>query len=97
VISAEAEARPKVAQLFYAAGPERATELFTDYFRRAIARGQFARSDPAAIADDFLALLKGRLHFRATLSLRRRARPAEIAAHVEHVVGVLLRAYAPRR
>jgi TetR/AcrR family transcriptional repressor of mexJK operon len=96
VISAEAAARPKVSQLFYAAGPERATELFTDYFRRAIARGHFARGDPAAIADDFLALLKGRLHFRATLSLRPRARPAEIDAHIEHVVGVLLRAYAPR-
>lgn len=97
VISAEAEARPKVAELFYAAGPERAIELFTDYFRRAIARGHFARSDPAAIADDFLALLKGRLHFRATLSLRPRTRPAEIDVHVERVVEVLLRAYAPRR
>jgi TetR/AcrR family transcriptional repressor of mexJK operon len=96
VISAEATSRPKVAQLFYAAGPERAIELFTDYFRRAIARGHFARSDPAVIADDFLALLKGRLHFRATLNLRPRARPAEVEAHVEHVVDVLLRAYARR-
>jgi TetR/AcrR family transcriptional repressor of mexJK operon len=97
VISAEAGSRPKVAELFYAAGPERAIELFTDYFRRAIARGHFARSDPAEIADDFLALLKGRLHFRATLNLGPRPRRAQIDAHVEHAVDVTLRAHGHER
>lgn len=97
VISAEAASRPKVAELFYAAGPERAIELFTDYFRRAIARGHFAKADPEAIADDFLALLKGKLHFRATLNLGPRPRRAQIDAHVEHAVDVTLRAHGSRR
>jgi hypothetical protein len=42
-------------------------------------------------------LLKGKLHFRATLNLRPRPRPADVAAHVEHAVNVILRAWAPRR
>ncbi len=95
VISAEAVRRPKVAALFYGAGPERAIGLFADYFRGAIARGLLAGRDPERIADDFLALLKGRLHFRATLSLRPRPSAAEVEAHVAHAVDVLLRAYAP--
>jgi TetR/AcrR family transcriptional repressor of mexJK operon len=97
VISAEATRRPKVAVLFYAAGPERAIELFTDYFRRAAARGHFAVDDPEKVADDFLALLKGRLHLRATLSLPSRPRRREIDAHVARAVDVILRAWAARR
>lgn len=96
VISAEAERRPLVAELFYAAGPERAIELFADYFRRAAARGLFALDDPEKVADDFLALLKGRLHFRATLKLRPQPSSAAIRAHVARCVEVLMRAYAPR-
>ena len=97
VISAEAESRPKVARLFYEAGPERAIALFADYFRRAAARGHFAIDDPAKVADDTLSLLKGKLHFRATLNLRPRAAPAEVAAHVERVVELILRAHDPAR
>lgn len=93
VISAEAASRPKVAELFYAAGPERAIELFTEYFRRAAARGHFVADDPEKIADDFLSLLKGKLHFRATLSLGPRPSRAEVARHVEHAVAVVLRAF----
>jgi TetR/AcrR family transcriptional repressor of mexJK operon len=93
VIGAEATQRPEVAELFHAAGPERARELFSDFFRRAAARGHFTREDPGRITDDFMSLLKGRLHFRAQLNLGPRPRRAEIDAHVEHVVALLLRAY----
>jgi TetR/AcrR family transcriptional repressor of mexJK operon len=92
VIQAEAGTRPKVAELFFEAGPERAIELFTDYFRRARARGHFALDDPERVADDFLSLLKGRLHLRATLNLRPRPQRMEVAAHVDRVVDLLLRA-----
>lgn len=97
VVSAEAASRPKVARLFYEAGPERAIGLFAEYFRRAGARGHFAIDDPEKVADDYLSLLKGKHHFRATLHLRPRPRPAEIETHVERAIGVILRAYAPRR
>jgi TetR/AcrR family transcriptional repressor of mexJK operon len=96
VISAEAASRPEVAALFYEAGPERAIELFTDYFRRAAARGHFALDDPGRVADDFLSLLKGKHHFRATLNLGVPAR-AEITAHVERCVEVILRAFGRSR
>jgi TetR/AcrR family transcriptional repressor of mexJK operon len=93
VISGEAGSRPDVAKLFYEAGPERAIELFTEYFRRAGARGHFEIDDPEKVADDFLALLKGRLHLRATLGFPPRERRAEIAAHVARAVDVMMRAF----
>lgn len=96
VIIGEAEARPQVSELFYEAGPERAIALFTDYFRRATERGHFEIDDPAQAADDFLALLKGKLHFRATLGLRPRARRAEIEAHVARCVRIVMRAFGTR-
>lgn len=96
VIMAEAARRPKIAELFYAAGPERVTVLFADYFRRATAKGQYRIDDSEIAADQFLSLVKGRLHFRATLSLRPRAtiaqREAQVAQSVEH----FLRAYERR-
>lgn len=97
VITAEAARRPKIAELFYAAGPERLTALFVDYFRRATAKGGFAIDDPTVAADQFLSLLKGSLHFRATLSLRPRATAAEIRAQVKQSVDLFLRVYGRRR
>ena len=93
VIIGEAESRPEVSALFYEAGPERAIELFTDYFRRAALRGHFAIDDPAQAADDFLALLKGKLHLRATLGVPPRPRRAEVEAHVARSVDVVMRAF----
>lgn len=97
VISAEAVLHPKVSELFYAAGPERASALFADYFRRAAARGSFTLDDAGQVADEFLSLLKGRHHFRATLSLGPPARAGEIDEQVARAVRVILRAYGPRR
>ncbi len=97
VIGAEAARRPKVARLFHEAGPERGLELVADYFRRAAARGHFTLDDPERAADEFLALLKGRLHFRATLNLRPRPSREQIEAHVQRSVAMILRAYTPAR
>ena len=93
VITAEARRRPKVAELFFEAGPERLAALFVEYFRRASERGVYAIDDPEVAADQFLSLLKGMLHFRATLGLRPRATAAQIAAQVEKSVALFLRAY----
>lgn len=97
VMTAEAARRPKIAELFYAAGPEHLNALFVDYFRRATAKGDFAIDDPAVAADQFLSLLKGSLHFRATLSLRPRATPAQVRAQVKQSVDLFLRVYGRRR
>jgi TetR/AcrR family transcriptional repressor of mexJK operon len=93
LISAEATQRPEVAELFFTAGPERTQELFRDYFRRAAARGVLAIDDPDRTTDDFLSLLRGKLHFRAQLNLRPRPRRSQIDAHVERVVELVLRLY----
>jgi TetR/AcrR family transcriptional repressor of mexJK operon len=97
VMIAEASRRPKIAELFYTAGPERLASLFADYFRRAAARGQYRIDDPEQAADHFLSLVKGKLHFRATLSLGPPPTRVQAAAHVAGAVDLFLRAYARRR
>lgn len=92
----EAARRPKMALLFFEAGPDRMTALVARYLRRATARGHFEIDRPRTAADQFLALVKGKLHYAATLNVAPRPGAAALARQVEASVEVFLRAYAPR-
>jgi TetR/AcrR family transcriptional repressor of mexJK operon len=98
VMVGEAARRPKMAELFFAAGPERTTGLLAEFLARGAARGDLALSDPRLAADQFHALLTGMPHFRATLNVGPRLTPRQADAHVERCVDLFLRAYgaAPR-
>jgi TetR/AcrR family transcriptional repressor of mexJK operon len=96
VMVGEAARRPKMAELFFAAGPERATGRLTEFLSRGAARGDFEIDDPRLAADHFHSLLKGMPHFRATLNLRPRISPQQLERHVEGCVDVFLRAYGVR-
>lgn len=94
VMIAEGTRRKKMAALFYAAGPERASAYFVAYLRHASEAGQLRIDDPERAADQFQALVKGgKLHLRATLGLRPLPNRAERMAQVAHAVDVFLRAY----
>ncbi len=97
VMVGEAARRPKMAQLFFAAGPQRTTDRLTEFLGRGAARGDFELGDPRRAADQFHALLTGMPHFRATLNLRPRSSPRELERHVEDCVDLFLRAYGRRR
>jgi TetR/AcrR family transcriptional repressor of mexJK operon len=93
VMVAEAARRPRIAELFFAAGPERHSAFLADFLRRAAALGHYDVPDPELATEHLQSLLKGMIHFRATLSLRPRPSAREAAAHVERVADVFLRAY----
>jgi TetR/AcrR family transcriptional repressor of mexJK operon len=93
VMVSEAARRPRIAELFFAAGPERHSAFLADFLRRGTALGHYDIRDPEHATEHLQSLLKGMLHFRATLSLRPRPGAREREAHVERVVDVFLRAY----
>jgi TetR/AcrR family transcriptional repressor of mexJK operon len=95
VMVGEAARRPKMAELFFAAGPERTSALFAEYFRRATELGRLRVDDPETAAEHFQTLVKGMLHFRATLGLRPRPTRAQARAQVARAVDAFLRAYGP--
>jgi TetR/AcrR family transcriptional repressor of mexJK operon len=97
VLVGEADRHPKMSELFFEAGPERVSGALAGLLRRGSERGDYRIDDPVIAAQHFHALLRGMLHFRATLNLRPRASAAEIEEHVERCVDVFLRAHgAPR-
>lgn len=93
VIVAESVRRPRMAELFFEAGPARVSAALADYLRGADLGGQLAVADPALAAEQLNALVRGMPHFRATLNLRPRPTPAQLDAHVERCVELFLRAY----
>lgn len=97
MMTGEAGRQPTMARLFFEAGPERLGGLVAEYLRRAAAQGHLEIADPLEAADAFLSLLKGALHFRATLGLERAPTARAIDVQVERAVEIFLRAYAPAR
>lgn len=92
VMVGEAPRQPKMARLFFEAGPERLTKRVASYLRGAAERGELSLRDAERDADHFLALVKGKLHFAATLNLLGRPRRDVLHRHVADCVALFLRA-----
>jgi len=98
----EAARHPKMAELFFQAGPERSATYLADFLRRGSELGHYRVEDPDLAAEQLQSLWKGIPHFRATLGLRPAPTARQVAAHVEASVDMFLRAHAgggrrPRR
>lgn len=96
VMVAESVRQPRMAELFYAAGPMRLVARLADYLRRLAQRGELELDDPREAAEQFLSLVKGRIQYRALLNLRPRTSRAQAGAQVDAAVKTFLRAFAPR-
>lgn len=66
---AEAESHPEVAQLFFNTGPEQLTLMVSEYLHRVSESGQLQIAEPRFAAVQFLHMVRGEAHFRATLNL----------------------------
>lgn len=95
VMVGEARRQPKMARLFFEAGPERLSTLLAGYLRGAAARGELSVRDAERDAAHFLALVKGEVHFAATLNLGRTMSREATERHVADCVALFLRAFAP--
>jgi len=95
-IVANAQQSPKLAELFWEAGPKRTQEAFASFLRDEVAGGKLDIADLHRAASQFFCLLKGELHARMEFGCGQPITDREVGDHLEATVDFFLRAYAPR-
>jgi TetR/AcrR family transcriptional repressor of mexJK operon len=97
LVIGESGKNPKIAALFYEAGPQRAQIDLAALLEVWAKKGWLELRDANRAADHFLSMLRGDLLYQATLNLRPPPAEAELKRHVDDCVEVFLRAYEKRR
>ena len=95
-IVANARQSPKLAELFWEAGPKRTTEAFASFLRDEMEAGKLDVPDLHRAASQFFCLLKGECHARMEFGCGQPPTQREIDDHLEATVDLFLRAYLPR-
>ncbi|MGA9342934.1 MAG: TetR/AcrR family transcriptional regulator [Rhodanobacteraceae bacterium] len=95
LLSAGAGSSPKLAQLFWEAGPQRVQQTFADFLQRQVNAGRMEIPDVKRAAAQFFCLLKGEYHARLLCGCARPCDAAEIDQHLHATVDFFLRAYVP--
>jgi TetR/AcrR family transcriptional repressor of mexJK operon len=95
VMVAQAGQGSRLAEIFFATGPNAALQEMESFLRNAHAAGSLRVDAPASAAGHFFCLLKGVRHMRVLVGLCDIPEAAERDAHVADVVGLFLRAYSP--
>ncbi|MBV9537552.1 MAG: TetR/AcrR family transcriptional regulator [Acidisphaera sp.] len=94
VTMAETARFPELGRVFYENGPQRFRQMFQTWVAGQVARGVVTAEDPSIASDQFMALLRCGVFFRASLSLQPPPTDAEIDATVEAAVATWLKAFA---
>lgn len=92
-IVAEGVEYPELAEVFFAAGPDKGNSRVAAYLTDLARKGTLAIDDPTKAAWDFCSLVRGEYHLRALCSRPIALTEAERDAHLRHCVDVFLRAY----
>jgi len=95
-IVANARQSPKLAELFWEAGPKRTQRAFESFLRDEVQAGTLDIPDLHRAATQFFCLLKGELHARMEFGCCGQVTTQEIDDHIEATVDFFLRAYTPR-
>lgn len=91
-----AQRDPKLARLFWEAGPERAKAMLRQFLQAEVAEGALDIDDVQRAGSHFFCLLKGEPYARVTYGCCESLSVTEARTHIEAVVDLFLRAYAPR-
>ena len=86
---------PALSRMFYDAGPRLLLHDLEHLLGQAHAHGLLQVPEPARAAEHFCSLLKGGVHFRLLIGYEDALDAAEAHRHVEDVVTLFMRAYAP--
>lgn len=87
---------PKLAQLFWEAGPRRTQTAFESFLRTEVDAGKLDISDLHRAASQFFCLLKGELHARLEFGCCEGITQRDLDDHINATVDMFLRAYSPR-
>jgi TetR/AcrR family transcriptional repressor of mexJK operon len=97
LLTASGSASPKLAQLFWEAGPLRMRQSFELFLEKEVEAGQLEIPDIPRAASQFFSLLKGELHARLLCGCTQSISAQDIDEHVQATVDLFLRACTPRR
>jgi TetR/AcrR family transcriptional regulator, mexJK operon transcriptional repressor len=95
IVIAEAPRFPELGRIFYASGPNIMLERLGGFIEAAAARRLLTIAEPRRAAEHFVCMLKGDIHLRYLLGLADAPGEHALAAHIDHAVEALLRAYRP--
>lgn len=95
MMAAEGGGESKLGQLFWEAGPERTMQRFAQLLAAASEAGELVVPNPRRSAGHFFFLLKGEHHLRCMVGAGSAPTRAERRTHVEDVVELFMRAFAP--
>lgn len=97
VVIGESGKNPKVAALFYEAGPQRVLKDFVELLRAWVKKGWLEIRNLQQAADHFFSMVKGEMHFQTMINVQSVPGDAEVKRHVDGCVDVFLRAYEKQR
>jgi len=96
MMAAQAPANSKLAALFFEAGPQRILSEFEAMLKQANVAGSLRVDDAREAAGHFFCLVKGLCHMRMLIGICEAPDDEQAEAHIDKVVDLFLRAYAPR-
>lgn len=85
----------KLSLLFWEGGPEATMQRFAQLLAAATAAGELRVDEPRVAAAHFFVLIEGEQHMKLLLGIVDKVSPAVRRAHIDEVVALFLRAYAP--
>lgn len=86
---------PELGRAFYDSGPRRFQAVLGGWLAEQAAAGRLNVPDPLLAAEQFMALLRGRLFLQATLAVEPAPADAQIDASAAATVDTFLRAFGP--
>lgn len=95
IMVAQAGQKPRLTDIFYAAGPKRTLDEMESFLRQAQATGALEVANPAHAAAHFFCLLKGIRHMSVLVGKSPLPTAAERQEHIAEVVDIFLKAFAP--
>lgn len=95
VVMAERTRFPELAEVFFAAGPARATAGLAEYLAHLHRRRLMEIPDAGAAASRFFGMIRGDLYLRHLLGLEAGATPRQIRAVVDGAVHAFVAAHRP--
>ncbi|MET0230213.1 MAG: TetR/AcrR family transcriptional regulator [Rhodanobacteraceae bacterium] len=96
LLTASSATSPKLAQLFWEAGPLRMRQSFEEFLRQEVEVGKLDIPDITRAASQFFALLKGELHARLLCGCTQSLTTEDVDEHVGATVELCMRAWTPR-
>lgn len=88
---------PDLAEVYYSAGPGRASQNLTEFFKMAQASGEISCKDCELAASQFIGMMRDNIHLQVLLRLRPAPDQEEMSAMLENALDIFLYGITKRK